>query len=67
MAGFISEAFRTCTVGRFVLRARRELVLNAMKIVANTVAVAELHAHVGRFDSVQKIVGYVGSFRRVKV
>lgn len=68
MAAFIPEAFRNCIVGRFELMSRRELVQSAIKVVANTITVAELRAYLGLFDdSIQDFVEFVGSFRRVEV
>lgn len=68
MPEFIVDAFRNCIVGRsgFYLM-RREHVLNAIKVVANTITVAELHAPFVLFESVQALIEHVGSFRRVKV
>ncbi|KAH7715331.1 hypothetical protein AAVH_17264 [Aphelenchoides avenae] len=67
IADFISEAFCNCTVGRFHLRTDEELVLNAVKAVANTVTVRDLFVPYDLRENVQELIDFVDSFRRVKV
>lgn len=67
MTEFISEAFRNCNVGRLMLCVSHNNVLHAVKAVANTVTVADLHVAVGMFRNVEELVEYVDRFRRVEV
>ncbi|KAH7725642.1 hypothetical protein AAVH_06824 [Aphelenchoides avenae] len=67
MADFIREAFRNCIIRRLVLLTDRELVLNALKAVADVVAVAELRVSSKSFKDVQWLIDIAGTFRGVKV
>ncbi|KAH7705861.1 hypothetical protein AAVH_26932 [Aphelenchoides avenae] len=67
MAEFIAEAFRNCTVDLFELATRRELILPAIKAVANTITVAHLNVKDQFIDRAQELPAFVESFRRVEV
>ncbi|KAH7722218.1 hypothetical protein AAVH_10300 [Aphelenchoides avenae] len=69
MAEFILEAFRNCIVGRILLgRTRDDHVLNAIKLVTETVTVDALAVTCALRENAQaELVEFVESFRRVKV
>lgn len=68
MTEFISEAFRNCTVGRFLLRTHHKHVQHAIQVVASTTTVAgTLFVSRWSFENVQGLFEFVDAFRCVKV
>lgn len=68
MCDFISDAFRNCTVGQFILSSIHRQVLRAISVVAQTVPIERaLVVTVECADNVLDAVKLAGAFRRLEV